>query len=131
MASPRPSGTTTSTPNHPRASVCQFTFADNRKCRMPRCDHHPHFCFDHARKEAKSFAKNKLSSGIPCYFSGEYLSANDLSSALGRLLPAVVRGDIKPRTVKTLAYLCQNLVQTIHLAQHEYRRKGNMWWGGR
>jgi hypothetical protein len=35
-------------------------------------------------------------------------------------LPAVVRGDIKPRSARTLAYLSQTLVQTIHLAEDEY-----------
>jgi hypothetical protein len=35
-------------------------------------------------------------------------------------LPAVVRGDIKPRSARTLAYLSQTLAQTIHLAEHEY-----------
>jgi hypothetical protein len=54
------------------------------------------------------------------FFSGQYLSACDLGAALGRLLPAVVRGDIKSRSACTLAYLSQTLAQTIHLAEHEY-----------
>jgi hypothetical protein len=103
-----------------RASLCQFTFADNRKCRMPRCNNHPHFCFDHARKELRAFTKSKLSRDLAYYFSGEYLSANDLSAALGRLLPAVVSGDISRHTAKLLAYLSQTLIQAIQLAQHEY-----------
>src|SRR6266478_1645894 len=66
-------------------------------------------------------ATHVLSSPTGRYvFSGEYLSACDLSAALGSLLAGVARGDIKPRSARTLAYLSQTLVQTIHLAQHEY-----------
>src|SRR5216683_2266328 len=96
-----------------RKSLCRFTFADGRQCRTPRCPHHPHFCSDHARKDSQARAADKLARELPYFFSGQYLSACDLSAALGRLLPAVVRGDIKPRSARTLA-------QTIHLAQHEY-----------
>src|SRR5229473_294050 len=48
------------------------------------------------------------------------VSACDLSSALGRLFSAVAQGQVKPKTASTLAYLGQTLVQTLHLAQHEY-----------
>jgi hypothetical protein len=103
-----------------RASLCRFTFADGRRCRTPRSPHHPHFCSDHARKESQACAADKLAHDLAYFFSGEYLSACDLSAALGRLIAAVARGDIKPRSARTLAYLSQTLVQTIHLAQHEY-----------
>jgi len=103
-----------------RKSLCRFTFADGRQCRTPRSPNHRHFCFDHARKESRALSADKLARELAYFFSGEYLSASDLSAALGRLVPAVVRGDIKPRAARTLAYLAQTLVQTIHLAQHEY-----------
>ena len=103
-----------------RVSLCRFTFADGRHCRTPRSPNHPHFCFDHARKESQARSANKLARELAYFLSGEYLSANDLTAVLGRLVPAVVRGDIKPRAARTLAYLAQTLVQTIHLAQHEY-----------
>src|SRR5712691_3324504 len=100
-----------------RKSLCRFTFADGRQSRSP---HHPHFCSDHARKDSQACAADKLASDLSYFFSGQYLSACDLSAALGRLLPAVGRGDIKPRSARTLAYLSQTLAQTIHLAEHEY-----------
>ena len=103
-----------------RKSLCRFTFADGRQCRTPRSPHHPHFCSDHARKDSQARAADKLARELSYFFSGQYLSACDLSAALGRLLPAVVRGDIKPRSARTLAYLSQTLAQTIHLAEHEY-----------
>ncbi len=103
-----------------RKSLCRFTFADGRQCRTPRSPGHPHLCSDHARKDSQARAADKLARDLSYFFSGQYLSACDLSAALGRLLPAVIRGDIKPRTAHTLACLSQTLVQTIHLAQGEY-----------
>src|SRR5258708_24306366 len=103
-----------------RKSLCRFTFADGRQSRTPRSPGHPRFCSDHARKNSQSRAADKLARELSYFFSGQYLSARDLSAALGRLLPAVVRGDINPPSARTLAYLSQTLVQTIHLAEDEY-----------
>ena len=103
-----------------RSSLCSFSFADGRRCRTPRCSAHPHLCYFHARKEAQVLAAQQMGRDISAYLSGGYLSACDLSSALGRLFSAVAQGQIKPKTATTLAYLGQTLLQTIHLAQDEY-----------
>ena len=103
-----------------RAGLCSFTFADGRRCRTPRFSGHPRLCHYHARKEAQAFAAYEMGRDISYFFSGKYLSACDLSSALGRLFAAVAQGQVKPKTAATLAYLGQVLVQTIQLSQHEY-----------
>src|SRR6266851_4340247 len=103
-----------------RVSLCSFTFSDGRRCRSPRDGKQSHFCLDHAEKEAQARAKQKLGKDLAYFFSGEYLSACDLSTALGRLIPAVVRGEVKPKTAHTVAYLAQTLMQAIHLSKHEY-----------
>ena len=103
-----------------RVSLCHFSFADGRRCITPISPGHPHFCFFHAQKEAQSVAAEKLGRDLDYFFSGDYLSACDLSAALARLFAAVARGHIKPRAARTLAYLAQTLAQTIHLSQHEY-----------
>ena len=107
---------------HPqdRVSLCRFTYSDHRKCLTPRAPNHPHFCFFHSRQESRARTADNISKDLAYFFSGNYLSANDLCAALGRLMPAVARGDIKPRTASTLAYLAQTLSQTIHLAEKEY-----------
>ncbi len=120
MSSLRPVGRSAATLDKDRKSLCRFTFADGRQCRTPRSPHHPHFCSDHARKDSQARAADKLARELSYFFSGQYLSACDLTAALGRLLPAVVRGDIKSRSARTLAYLSQTLAQTIHLAEQEY-----------
>src|SRR5260370_10746479 len=103
-----------------RASLCSFSCADGRQCRTPRAAKHPRFCFYHAQKEARARAAQKLGKDLTYFFSGDYLSACDLSTALGRLIAAVLRGDVKPRAARTVAYLAQTLLQTIHISQHEY-----------
>jgi hypothetical protein len=103
-----------------RVSLCSFTFSDGRRCRSPRTGNHPHFCFYHAQKEARALAAETLGKDLAYFFSGDYLSACDLSTALARLIPAVVRGDVKPKTAHTLAYLVQTLMHAIHISQHEY-----------
>jgi hypothetical protein len=103
-----------------RPGLCSFTFADGRQCRTPRCSAHPHLCFNHARKEAQTLAAQQMGRNIAADLSGGYISACDLSSALARLFSGVAQGHVKPKTASTLAYLGQTLLQSIHLAQHEY-----------
>src|SRR6266478_3927351 len=103
-----------------RSSLCSFTFADGRQCRMPRRDGHPYLCAFHARKEAQSLAGQEAAEDIAYLLSGSFISACDLSSALGRLFSAVTQGQVKPKTACTLAYLSQTLVQILPLAQDEY-----------
>ena len=103
-----------------RVSLCLFTYTDGRRCRTPRISSHPHFCFYHAQKEAQARSAATLGKDLAYFFSGNYLSACDLNTALSRLIPAVIRGEIKPRLVRTVAYMMQTLLQSIHLAQDEY-----------
>src|SRR5258707_6335750 len=92
-----------------RASLCSFSFADGRQCRTPRAAKHPRFCFYHAQKEARARAAQKRGKNLTYFFSGDYLSASDLSTALRRLITAVFRGDVKPRADSTVAYLSRTL----------------------
>ena len=102
-----------------RASLCSFTFADGRHCRTPRADH-PYLCAFHARKDAQALAGEEAGKDIAYHLSGAFISACDLSTALGRLFSAVAQGQMKPKTASTLAYLAQTLVQALPHAKHEY-----------
>ena len=103
-----------------RSSLCSFTFVDGRLCRIPRQAGHPYLCAFHARKEAQSLAGQEAGKDIAYHLSGSFVSACDLSSALGRLFSAVAQGHVKPKTASTLAYLGQTLVQILPIAQDEY-----------
>ena len=103
-----------------RAGLCSFTFANGHRCRSPRSASHPHLCYYHARKESQARAAEQIGRDISYFFSGRYLTACDLTAVLARLFSAAASGELKPRTASILAYLGQTLLQTIHLAQHEY-----------
>jgi hypothetical protein len=103
-----------------RSSLCSFTFVDGRYCRIPLQAGNPYLCAFHARKEAQSLAGQAAGKDIAYHLSGSFVSACDLTSALGRLFSAVAQGHVKPKTASTLAYLGQTLVQILPLAQHEY-----------
>ena len=101
-------------------SVCSFTFADGRQCRLPRRQGHPYLCLFHAKKEAQILSGEQAGEDIARLLTGNYISACDVAKSLARLFSAVAQGHIKPKTAATLAYLGQTLVQTLKLAQHEY-----------
>lgn len=103
-----------------RSSLCSFMFVDGRHCRIPRQAGHPSLCAFHARKEAQSLAGERAGKDIAYHLSGSFLSACDLSSALGRLFSAAAQGHVKPKTASTLAYLGQTLAQILPIAQDEY-----------
>ena len=102
------------------AGPCRFAFSDGRRCRMPRASGNAHFCAFHAQKLARSQSAEELAREISFYFSGEYISANDVTVALSRLIPAILRGDIGSRQARTLAYLAQTLTQLIRISEHEF-----------
>ena len=101
-------------------SVCSFTFADGRQCRLPRRTGHPYLCLFHAKKEAQILSGEQAGQDIARFLTGNYISACDVAKSLARLFSAVAQGHIKPKTAATLAYLGQTIVQTLKLAQHEY-----------
>ena len=119
-ASPNRGSNKVGAPPKPDRTSCAYTFTNGHQCRMPRRSGHPYLCTFHARKEAQNLAADNVGQDIASYLSGAYISACDLNSALGRLFVAVAQGHIHRKTAATLAYLAQSLVQTLHLAQHEY-----------
>jgi hypothetical protein len=100
--------------------VCSFTFADGRRCRTPRCSKHPYLCYFHAKKEAEALSLQEIGFDIGTWLTGNYVSACDLSAALGRVFSNTAQGKIKPRTASTLAYLGQTIALLGPRAQHEY-----------
>jgi len=102
-----------------RASLCSFTFTDGRQCRTPRAAH-PYLCIFHARKDAQALAADAAGKDIAYHLSGAFVSACDLSSALGRLFSAVAQGQVKPKT-RLHPSLPSPIPRTNPpLAKHEY-----------
>ncbi len=103
-----------------RSRLCTFTFADGRQCRSLRLSGHQHLCYDHAKKEAEALISKQAREDLVSLFCGKVLCAPDFTAALGRVLSAVARGYIKPKTAVSLALLGHTLNQSIKLAQDEY-----------
>src|SRR6266478_1958356 len=101
-------------------NLCAFTFADGRQCRTPRSSGHQHLCYYHAEKEAEALIAKQAGEDLASLFCGKYLCAHDFAAALGRVLSAVARGYIKPKTAVSLALLGHTLNQSIKIAQDEY-----------
>src|SRR5258708_14468270 len=103
-----------------RSHLCAFTFADGRQCRSPRRSGHQHLCYYHAKKEAEALIAKQAREDLASLFCGKVLYASDFVAALGRVLSAVARGYIKPKTAVSLALLGHTLNQSIKIAQDEY-----------
>jgi hypothetical protein len=103
-----------------RANLCRFTFADGRHCRMPLSPRHAYLCTDHARKEAQLLASQRIGRDLSAFLSHNYITACDLTAAMGRLFGAVAQGHLKPGTAHTLAYVGQTIAQTLRLSQQEF-----------
>ncbi len=101
-------------------NLCAFTFADGRQCRTPRSSGHQHLCYYHAEKEAEALIAKQAGEDLASLFCGKVLCAPDFAAALGRVLSAVARGYIKPKTAVSLALLGHTLNQSIKIAQDEY-----------
>jgi len=99
---------------------CRFTFADGCQCREPICADDMGLCYYHQRKFEDR--QNKIVAGnrISRFFNIDTLTATDLNSAFAALFAATAKGQIKPKTAATLAYLGQLMIQTQQLAKQEY-----------
>jgi hypothetical protein len=103
-----------------RSRLCAFTFADGRQCRTPRRSGHQHLCYYHAKKEAEALIAKQAGEDLASLFCGKVLCPSDFAAALGRVLSAVARGYIKPKTAVSLALLAHTLNQSIKIAQDEF-----------
>ena len=102
-----------------QVSLCSFTFSDGRRCRTPRAGH-PQLCYFHAEREAKARAAERVGREVADAFSGEYVSACDLSVALARTIAATAQGHFGPKTASAIARLGQTLMRAIQHAEYEY-----------
>lgn len=100
--------------------LCQFPFADGRRCRMLRRDH-PALCPFHARAAQQLRESHQLGSEISATLSGQFLTATDINFALGKVFTAVAQDRLPARNAALLAYLGQLLLQSISNVKKEYK----------
>jgi hypothetical protein len=106
-----------SAPDH--SHLCQFQFADGRKCRMLRREDHATLCVFHARAERQLLQSETLGPLLSKSPSGEFLTAADVNHVLGKLFAAISEDRLPPRNAATLAFVGQLLLHSIPLVKHE------------
>src|SRR5271167_151663 len=96
-----------------RSRVCTYTFNNGCQCRIPLSPRHPYLCTFHSRKEAQAQVADQLGRELAVDLADHYVSFRDLSSTLAHTIVAVAQRRIPARTAATIAYLTQNLVQSV------------------
>lgn len=106
-------------------NLCQFPFADGRRCRMPRSRDHGYLCVFHADRERRLYAQQALDSGdISDLFgpSGELRTNTDVNAYLTRIAKHAVSGRISPEILPSLVYTGALLLRTLSAVQLEYAK---------
>ncbi|HKI12488.1 MAG TPA: hypothetical protein VKA02_10260 [Candidatus Acidoferrum sp.] len=102
-----------------RASLSAFTFADGRRCRLPRPFPDSEYCHHHQRKLRHLREHDDTARNIALPLIGEVIAPSSLNFAVARVFAAVAEGRISSKTANTLTNLAKVLLKTIPNAQRE------------
>jgi hypothetical protein len=102
------------------SSLCQFSFADGRTCRMLRQQDHPTLCIFHARAERQIMESDRLGSELASSLTGGFMTATDINFVLGKLFKAIAQNRIQPRNAANLAFVGKLLLQSLDKLEDEY-----------
>ena len=102
------------------SSLCQFSFADGRTCRMFRQQDHPSLCVFHARAERQIAESDRLGSELAVTLTGRFMTATDINFALGKLYKAIAQNRIPPRTASNLAFVGKLLLLSLDKLKREF-----------
>jgi hypothetical protein len=103
------------------SSLCQFSFADGRTCRMFRQHDHPSLCVFHARAERQIVESDRLGSELAATLTGGFMTATDINFALGKVFKAIAQNRIPPRNASNLAFVGKLLLLSLDKLETEYR----------
>lgn len=101
------------------SNLCQFPFADGRRCRMLRQKRHPSLCLFHQRMEQRLLDAEDLGEFISASRSGHFDTAADVNRVLGNLFKATAKNRLPARNAAILSYLGQLLLQSVPMVRHE------------
>jgi len=105
------------------SSLCQFSFADGRTCRMLRMSSHPSLCIFHARAERQVVESDRIGAELATTLTGGFMTATDINFALGRLYQAIAQNRIPPRNASTLAFVGKLLLLSLDKLKNEFQFK--------
>jgi len=102
-----------------RASLCTFTFADGRQCRMPWTNKRSKLCYFHQQQADQVDIAIQAGEKITACLSNDFVTRTSLNAALSRLFISVALGDYDLKTAHTLGYLAQIISKSIPGAKQE------------
>jgi len=102
------------------SSLCQFSFADNRTCRMFRQHDHPSLCVFHARAERQIVESDRLGSELAASLTGGLMTATDINFVLSKLFKAIAQNRIPPRNAANLAFVGKLLLLSLDKIKSEF-----------
>jgi hypothetical protein len=102
------------------SSLCQFSFADGRTCRMFRQHDHPSLCVFHARAERQIVESDRLGSELAATLTGRFMTATDINFALGKLYKAIAQNRVPPRNASNLAFVGKLLLLSLDKLKSEF-----------
>ncbi len=101
------------------AARCCFSFSDGRYCRMPRAADHPEYCIHHSREDRQLLEAERIGELLAATPSGEFLTATDVNSVLGKLYTAIALNRIPLRNAALMAYVGQLLLNSTTAIKSE------------
>ncbi len=100
------------------SSRCRHHDESGRRCRTPRIDTHPAFCYLHAQAE-REVRDADLRHGKFLTRYGTFQTSTDVNQALGRAFNLLAQGRLQARDAVALAYISQLLLQTLDGVKYE------------
>lgn len=114
--------------NPDRTNLCQFTYADGRRCTSPQFPDDMGFCYYHGEKCRASLKSSIAGRHISRFLHADVPTACDLNSTLAALFDATAQGLIKPKVAATLAYISSLMMQNHKLAKQEFLETHTSTW---
>jgi hypothetical protein len=90
---------------------CQHHDQSGRRCRVPRIDTHPAFCYLHAHAERLVRDSDLRRSKFFTQY-GTFQTTTDVNQALGRAFNMLAQGRMQAREANALAHISRLLLQT-------------------
>jgi hypothetical protein len=112
-----------------RPSLCAFTFADGRRCRLPRPFPDSEYCHHHQRKLRHLRQADATAAELVEPISGDFVPATALTHSLTRLFYALAEGRIDPKNATALARVANTLLKSINKSNEEFQQcyLGRFW----
>ena len=103
-----------------RARMCQFTYSDGRRCRLPRVASGGSYCHSHAAKIHKEREQEFVAGLLTEPVAHNAFTSTSLTFMLARLFTLVANGHVSPRTSNSLLRIIDGLRKTLPNTTQEF-----------